>query len=59
MFVIKKQIQSSFIVTFQFFYNINTVSYLKLKIDPKMCTFKIWKKIVKTSGNPDKSDQKI
>ena len=47
-----------------FFILFNTVSYieinLKLKIDPKMCTFKTWKKfgkpgksLEKTSGNPE------
>ena len=53
--------------TLQYLLNVyilfNTVSYLKLnfklKIDPKMCTFKnleeiskTWKNFEKTSGNP-------
>ena len=30
---------------FNVFYTVNTVSYFKLKIDPKMCTFKNLEKI--------------
>ena len=44
-FFIKKHILSRFTVYFQYFYTIKQSFYLKLryfklKIDPKMCTFK-------------------
>ena len=67
-------LKNTFKVTLQYLINIfilfNTVSYieirLKLKIDPKICTFKNRKKLrkpgknfEKTSGNPDKSIKKI
>ena len=60
MFLLK----NTFKVALQYFFNVfilfKTVSYFKLKIDPKMCTFEnqeeIWKIGInlekKTSGNP-------
>ena len=46
----------AFQVSLQYLFNIfillNTVTYIKLKMDPKMYTFKNLKKLKKTSGDP-------
>ena len=51
-FFIEKHIQSSFTVLFQCFYTDYAASYFKLnfklKIDPKICTFKNLEEILKT-----------
>ena len=63
MFLLKNIFKVALQCLFNVFILFNTASYLKLnfklKIEPKMCTFKnleenrkIWEKIEKTSGNP-------
>ena len=52
----KNLTKNIFKVALQYLFNIfllfNTVSYIKLKVEPKMCIFKTWKNLEKISGNP-------